>query len=103
MVLRVDDLGEQLLSLVTADVQKVSSHSQEQLGLSDTVVSRSSQSLLALEGSKDRLLFTALSDEIFLMYIIFLEAEIVVQGHRYKFAGCRMQFFCPFDSYLPTR
>ena len=53
VVLRVDDLGEQLLSLVTADVQKVSSHSQEQLGLADTAVSRSSRSLLALEGFKD--------------------------------------------------
>lgn len=54
VVLRVDDLGEQLLSLVTTVVPKVSSHSQEQLGLADTAVSRASRSLLILEGSKDR-------------------------------------------------
>lgn len=49
------------------------------------------------------LLFTAFSEEIFWMYVVFLETEIVVQGRRCNFAGCRMQLFCPFDSYLPTR
>lgn len=44
------------------------------------------------------LLFTVFSDEIFLMYIVFLETEIVVQGRGCNFAGCRMQLFCPFDS-----
>lgn len=54
VVLGVDDLGEQLFSLVTAEIQKVPLHSPEQLGLTDTAVSRSSLSLLALERSKDR-------------------------------------------------
>lgn len=110
VVLRVDDLGEQLLSLVTAVTRKChriprSSWGWQTLQRAGPLGASSSWRAPRTEGMRrdHDLAFHCTFSEIFLMYIVFLETEIVVQGHRCNSAGCRMRLFCPFHSCLPTR